>query len=73
MTMIQDLDNMTCKFIPVDDLHDGHLTAMGTVVGEPKFSPSRKTVLVTVRTHSGTMFTDRRSARAKIAVWVPET
>lgn len=72
MITTQDLDSKTCKFIPVDDLHDGHLTAMGTVVGEPKFSPSRKTVLVTVRKHSGGMFTDRRSARAKIAVWVPK-
>jgi len=70
MTTIQDLDSMTCKLIPVNDLHDGHLTAMGTVVGEPKFSPSRKTVLVTVRKHSGGIFTDRRSASAKIAVWI---
>lgn len=72
MTKMSDLDSKTCKFIPIDDLHDGHLTAMGTVVGEPQFSPSRKTVLVTVRTHSGRMFTDRRSTAAKIAVWVAE-
>jgi hypothetical protein len=70
MTTVKDLDGKTCKLIPIDDLHDGHLTAMGTVTGEPQFSPSRKTVLVTVRTHRGTMFTDRRSASAKIAVWV---
>jgi len=72
MTNMSDLDGKACKLIPVDDLHDGHLTAMGTVVGEPEFSPSRKTVLVTVRKHSGGMFTDRRSTRAKIAVWVPK-
>lgn len=70
MTSVRDLEGKTCKLISVNDLHDGHLTAMGTVVGEPKFSPSRKTVLVTVRKHSGGMFTDRRSAAAKIAVWV---
>lgn len=72
MTSKSDPDGKTCTFIPIADLHDGHLTAMGTVVGEPQFSPSRKTVLVTVRTHSGGMFTDRRSAAAKIAVWVAE-
>ena len=72
MITVKDLDAMTCTLIPVDDLHDGHLTAMGTVTGEPQFSPSRKTVLVTVRTHSGGLFTDRRSAAAKIAVWLPK-
>lgn len=30
------------------------------------------TVVVTVKTHSGKIFSDRRSARAKIAVWEPE-
>lgn len=70
MTTTADLEGKTCKLIPVDDLHAGHLTAMGTVTEEPKFSPSRKTVLVTVETHSGKSFTDRRSARAKITVWV---
>lgn len=70
MTTMADLEGKTCKFISVDDLHDGHLTAMGTVVGEPQFSPSGKTVLVTVRKHSGGLFADRRNARAKIAVWV---
>ena len=70
MTTMRDLDGKTCKLIPIDELHDGHLTAMGTVTGEPQFSPSRKTVLVTVKTHSGKPFTDRRNARAKIAVWV---
>lgn len=72
MTAIKDLDNMTCKFIPVDDLKAGHLTAMGVVTEDPKFSPSRKTVVVTVKTHSGGTFSDRRSASAKIAVWVPK-
>jgi hypothetical protein len=72
MTATQNLDNMTCKFIPLDDLHDGHLTAMGTVVGEPQFSPSRKTATVTIRKHSGNLFSDRRSASAKVAVWVPK-
>lgn len=70
MTSINDLDGKTCKLIPVDDLRVGHLTAMGTVTEKPQFSPSRKTVLVTVKTHSGSTFTDRRSASAKIAVWV---
>jgi hypothetical protein len=68
--MTTDLDNMTCKFISLSDLHDGHLTAMGTVVGEPQFSPSRKTVVVTVKTNSGKTISDRRSTAAKIAVWV---
>ena len=70
MTTMADLDGKTCKLIPVDDLKVGHLTAMGAVTEEPRFSPSRKTVLVTVETHSGKTFTDRRSARAKIAIWV---
>ena len=70
MTTINDLDGKTCKLIPADELRVGHMTAMGTVTEEPNFSPSRKTVLVTVRTHSGKTFTDRRSAAAKIAVWV---
>jgi hypothetical protein len=69
MTTIQDLDGKTCKLIPADELKPGDLTAMGVVTEEPKFSPSRKTVLVTVKTHSGKPFTDRRNARAKIAVW----
>ena len=69
MTTMRDLDSKTCTLIPVDDLKVGDLTAMGTVTEQPKFSPSRKTVLVTVKTHRGTMFTDRRSAAAKIAVW----
>lgn len=62
--------NMTCKLIPADDLRAGHLTAMGTVTKDPEFSPSRKTVVVTVKTHSGRILSDRRSARAKIAIWV---
>ena len=72
MTTVQDLDNMTCKLIPADDLRIGHLTAMGTVTEEPEFSPSRKTVVVTVKSHSGKVFSDRRSASAKVAVWVPK-
>jgi hypothetical protein len=70
MTTVKDLDNMTCKFIPVDDLRTGHLTAMGVVTEDPKFSPSRKTVVVTVETHSGRIISDRRSTSAKIAIWV---
>ena len=69
MTAIKDLDGKTCTLIPADELKAGDLTAMGTVTGKPQFSPSRKTVLVTVETHSGKPFTDRRSAAAKIAVW----
>lgn len=71
MTSMSDLDGKTCKFIPVDDLKVGDLTAMGTVTEDPEFSPSRKTVVVTVKTHSGKVFSDRRSTSAKVAVWVP--
>ena len=73
MTTIQDLDNMTCKLIPADDLRIGHLTAMGTVTKDPEFSPSRKTVVVTVKTHSGKIFSDRRSASAKVAIWIAKS
>lgn len=69
MTNTSDLDGKTCQYIPVDDLKVGDLTAIGTVTEKPQFSPSRKTVLVTVKTHSGKPFTDRRSTAAKIAVW----
>jgi len=72
MITVKDLDAMTCTFIPVDDLRIGHMTVLGEVTEEPEFSPSRKTVVVTVRTHRGTLFTDRRSAAAKIAVFTPK-
>ena len=67
--MTPNLDGKTCTLIPIDDLKVGDLTVMGTVTEQPVFSPSRKTVVVTVRTHSGKTFTDRRSATAKIAVF----
>lgn len=71
-TDMSDFDGKVCKFIPVNDLRVGDLTALGVVSKEPKFSASRKTVVVTVETHAGKVFTDRRSARAKIAVWRAE-
>jgi hypothetical protein len=69
MTSAKDLGSLTCKLIPLADLKTGDLTAMGTVTKAPEFSPSGKTAVVTVKTHRGTTFTDRRSASAKIAVW----
>lgn len=72
MTSMSDLDGKKCTLIPLSQLQVGHLTAMGVVTEKPVFSPSGKTALVTVETHSGRTFTDRRNARAKIAVWLPE-
>jgi hypothetical protein len=64
---------VTLKATPVKktDLKAGQRTVLGTVT-ETKLSPSRKTIVITVRTPAGDLFTDRVSAAGNIYVFTDE-
>jgi hypothetical protein len=59
---------MQCKRISKSDLKVGDKTVLGEVK-DIEWSKSRKTVKITVTTHSGAEFTDSTSAAAGIMVF----
>lgn len=63
---------MKATLIAKTDLKPGHRTSLG-IVTETKLSPSRKTMVITVRDEKdGSLFTDRVSALGNIHVFTEE-
>jgi hypothetical protein len=63
---------MKTTFIDKTAVKVGDMTVLGVVTEQPKISPSGKTMMLTVKLHSGKDFTDRVSTAGKMAIFTED-